>query len=74
MLKNKLKSDFCSKYSQIWVTHKSLTEFLRSKFCGLYMPEVIHCHAHLPHMGLPMDQNLVKCGTNWVQTLRKADL
>ena len=25
-------------------------------------------------MGLAMDQKLVKCGTNWVQTLHNADL
>ena len=30
--------------------------------------------AHLPHMGLPMGQKLVKFATNWVQTLRNADL
>ena len=40
----------------------------------LSRPLVVHCHGHLPHMGLPMGQKLVKFGTNWVQTLRNAYL
>ena len=35
---------------------------------------VVHCHAHLPHMGLPMGLKLVKFATNWVQTLWNAYL
>ena len=54
-----------------------LTDFLHSKFCGIVW--ACRCalswpYAHLPHMGLPMGQKLVKFATNWVQTLRNAYL
>ena len=54
-----------------------LTDFLDSKFCGIV--QACSCtlswsFAHLTHMGLPMDQKLVKIGTNRVQTLRNAYL
>ena len=54
-----------------------LMDFLHSKFCGIV--QACSCapswsFAHLPHMGLPMGQKLVKFGTNWVQTLQKAYL
>ena len=54
-----------------------LMDFLHSKFCGIVW--ACSCapswsFAHLPHMGLPMGQKLVKFGTNWVQTLWNAYL
>ena len=54
-----------------------LMDFLHSKFCGIV--EACRCapswsYAHLPHMGLPMGQKLVKFATNSVQTLRNAYL
>ena len=54
-----------------------LTYFLRSKFCGIILLRscaLLWSFAHLPHMGLPMGQKLVKFATNWVQTLRNAYL
>ena len=51
------------------------TDYLHSKFCGIV--QACSCalsFAHLPHMGLPMGQKLVKFATNWVQTLRIAYL
>ena len=58
-------------------THISVTTWwifsVRSSM-ELSRPVVVHCHAHLPHMGLPMGQKLVKFATNWVQTLRIAYL
>ena len=54
-----------------------LTDFLRSKFCGI----VLACScalslsfAHLPLMGMPIGQKLVKFATNCVQTLWHAYL
>ena len=54
-----------------------LMDFLRSKFCEIVW--ACSCapswsFVHLPHMGLPIGQKLVKFGTNWVQTLRNAYL
>ena len=54
-----------------------LTDFLRSKFCGIVLPcscALLWSYAHLPHMGLPIGQKLVKFATNWVQTLWHAYL
>ena len=51
--------------------------FLIRSSVELSRPVVVHCHGHLPIWpicGLPMDQKLVKFGTNWVQTLRNAYL
>ena len=33
-------------------------------------PVVVHCNSHLPHMGLPMGQKLVKSGSTWVRLCR----
>ena len=52
---------------------KRLTDFLHLKFCGIVQASscaLLWSFAHLPHMGLPMGQKLVKFATNWVQTLR----
>ena len=53
------------------------TGFLHWKFCGI----VLACRCalswsfgHLPHVGLPMGQKLVKFATNWVDTLRNTYL
>ena len=58
-------------------THISVTAWwifsVRSS-TELSRPVVVHCHAHLPHMGLPMGRKLVKFATNWIQTLRIAYL
>ena len=52
-------------------------DFLCSKFYGIAWAcscALSWSFAHLPHMGLPRVQKLVKFGTNWVQTLRNAYL
>ena len=58
-------------------THISVTSWrifsIRSSV-ELSRPVVVQCDGHLPHMGLPMGQKLVKFATNWVQTLRNAYL
>ena len=54
-----------------------LTDFLRSKFCGIVLPcscALLWSYAHLPHMVLPIGQKLVKYAANWVQTLWHAYL
>ena len=54
-----------------------LTDFRDSKFCGIVYAcscALSWSFAHLPHMGLPVGQKLVKFGTNRVQTLRNAYL
>ena len=51
---------------------------LRNPYLGNCLTDFLNSlswsFAHLPHMGLPMGQKLVKFGSNWVQTLRNADL
>ena len=54
-----------------------LTDFHDSKFCGIVYAcscALLWSFAHLTHMGMPMGQKRVKCGTNWVQTLRNSYL
>ena len=54
-----------------------LTDFLHSKFAVIVWAcsgVLSSSFAHLPHMGLPMGQKLVKFATSWVQTLQNAFL
>ena len=52
-----------------------LTDFLHSKWCGIvWACSICSCalswsFAHLPHMGLPMCQKLVKLGPNFAERL-----
>ena len=51
-------------------THISVTAWwifsIRSSV-ELSRPVVVHRHGHLPHMGLPMGQKLVKSGSTWAR-------
>ena len=60
-------------YQTCW-THTSVTAwwiFSVPSSVELSRPVVVHSwsFAHLPHMGLPMGQKLVKFATNWFQIL-----